>query len=50
MGTTTFSEGALEEHGKQLVDNNWLDIYLCPECGRVEYFAQSVGEEFRQGT
>ena len=50
VGTTTFSEGALEEHGKQLVDNNWLDIYLCPECGRVEYFAQSMGEEFRQGT
>ena len=25
-----------------------LDVYLCPECGRVELFVSGIGEEFRK--
>ena len=24
-----------------------FDVYMCPRCGRVEFFADGVGEEFR---
>lgn len=24
-----------------------FDVYVCPRCGRVEFFLDGVGEEFR---
>jgi len=29
------------------VNKQQFDVYMCPRCGRVEFFVDGVGEEFR---
>ena len=26
-----------------------FDVYVCPRCGRVSFFVDGIGEEFRSG-
>jgi hypothetical protein len=47
LGTKAFPAGTLSQLADVLTDDA-LEVYLCPECGRVELFATSVGEEFRK--
>lgn len=51
MGTKKFHEGArfglLGDIGEFFVNRESFDIYMCPRCGRVEFFIDGVGEEFR---
>jgi hypothetical protein len=39
--------GLLGELGELFVNRESFDIYVCPRCGRVEFFVDGVGEEFR---
>lgn len=48
LGSKAFPAGALSELS-EVFASDALEVYLCPECGRVELFSQSVGEEFRKG-
>ena len=51
QGTKKFHEGAnwgiLGEIGEIFVHRQQFDVYMCPRCGRVEFFVDGVGEEFR---
>ena len=53
QGTRKFHEGfraapfLLGELGELFVNRMHFDVYLCPRCGRVEFFLDGVGEEFR---
>ena len=51
QGTRKFHEGAnwgvLGELGEIFVSRQRFDVYVCPRCGRVEFFVDGVGEEFR---
>ncbi len=51
VGTKAFHEGTrwgvLGELGELFVNKERLDVYSCPRCGRVEFFVDGVGEEFR---
>jgi len=51
QGTRKFHEGAnwgiLGEIGEIFVNKQQFDVYMCPRCGRVEFFVDGVGEEFR---
>ncbi len=53
QGTRKFHEGSraapflLGELGELFVNRMHFDVYLCPRCGRVEFFLDGVGEEFR---
>ena len=51
QGTRKFHEGAnwgiLGEIGEIFVNRQQFDVYMCPRCGRVEFFVDGVGEEFR---
>jgi hypothetical protein len=53
-GTRRFHEGAnwgiLGEVGEIFVKRERFDVYVCPRCGRVEFFVDGIGEEFRQRT
>lgn len=52
QGTKKFHEGAnwgiLGEIGEIFVKRQQFDVYMCPRCGRVEFFVDGVGEEFRR--
>jgi hypothetical protein len=48
IGAKSFPEGTLSDLGEVFAGRDAIDLYLCPECGRVEFFAQGVGEEFRR--
>jgi hypothetical protein len=51
VGTRRFHEGTnwgvLGEVGEFFVKREAFDIYVCPNCGRVEFFVNGIGEEFR---
>ena len=51
VGTKKFHEGArwgaLGELGELFVKKEHFDIYVCPRCGRVEFFVDGIVEEFR---
>lgn len=52
VGTKSFHEGfqwggLLGDLGQFLVNQESFDIYVCPRCGRVEFFVSGLGEEFR---
>jgi len=51
VGTKSFHEGArwgiLGELGELFVNKERFDVYCCPRCGRVEFFVDGIGEEFR---
>ena len=51
VGTKTFHEGTrwgvLGELGELFVHKEQFDVYCCPRCGRVEFFVDGIGEEFR---
>jgi hypothetical protein len=46
VGTRRFHEGtrwgALGELGELFVNKESFDVYLCPECGHVEFFIARV--------
>src|SRR5205807_4350511 len=47
-GRKKFLEGALGQWLGELFQNyEHLDVYVCPRCGRVEFFASGIGDEFR---
>lgn len=53
LGTKKFHEGTrappflLGELGELFVNREHFDVYVCSRCGRVEFFLDGVGEEFR---
>ena len=51
IGTREFHEGTrwgvLGNIGELFVNREKLDVYVCPHCGRVEFFLDGVGEELR---
>ena len=51
VGTKKFHEGTrwgvLGELGELFVKKEHFDVYVCPRCGRVEFFVDGIGEEFR---
>ncbi len=53
VGTKKFHEGtrwgALGELGELFTNREKFDVYVCPECGRVEFFVDGIGEQYRQG-
>jgi hypothetical protein len=40
--------GALGEIGEFFVKREQFDVYVCPNCGRVEFFIRGIGDEFRK--
>jgi hypothetical protein len=51
VGTKRFHEGTrlgfLGELGELFVNRERFDVYVCPRCGRAEFFVDGIGEEFR---
>jgi hypothetical protein len=51
VGTKKFHEGtrwgALGELGELFTNRERFDVYVCQRCGRVEFFVDGIGEEFR---
>jgi len=51
VGRKRFHEGtnwgALGEIGELFVKREHFDVYVCPRCGRVEFFVDGIGEEYR---
>ena len=51
LGTKRFHEGTnwgvLGELGELFVKRERFDIYACPRCGRVEFFVDGLGEQYR---
>jgi hypothetical protein len=51
VGSKRFHEGArwgvLGELGELFVNRECFDVFVCPRCGRVEFFVEGIGEEFR---
>ena len=53
IGTKRFHEGSLAapfllaELGELFVNRESFDVYVCSRCGRVEFFMDGIGEEFR---
>ena len=50
VGTKRFHEGAdggFFGMGELFVNRESFDVYVCPRCGRVEFFVDGIGEEFR---
>ena len=49
VGTKQFHEGSVAWSllGELFVNREHFDVYLCPRCGRVEFFIDGVGEEYR---
>jgi len=37
----------LGDLGELFVNKERFDVYCCPRCGRVEFFVDGIGEEFR---
>jgi hypothetical protein len=50
-GTRNFHEGArlgiLGNLAELFVNRQSLDLYVCSRCGRIEFFIDGIGEEFR---
>lgn len=52
-GTQRFHEGTrqwgfwLGDLGELFVNRESFDVYVCPRCGRVEFFVEGIGDEFR---
>jgi Zn finger protein HypA/HybF involved in hydrogenase expression len=50
-GTRAFHEGTrwgvLGNLGELFVNRETLDVYICPRCGRIEFFVNGIGEELR---
>ena len=51
VGRKRFHEGTnwgvFGELGELFVKREHFDVYVCPRCGRVEFFVDGIGEEFR---
>ena len=51
VGRKRFHEGtnwgAFGELGELFVKREHFDFYMCPRCGRVEFFVDGIGEQFR---
>lgn len=51
VGTKAFHEGTrwgvLGDLGELFVSKERFDVYCCPRCGRVEFFVDGIGEQFR---
>jgi hypothetical protein len=53
VGTKKFHEGSrgwgffLGDVGELFTNREHFDIYACRRCGRVEFFVDGIGEEFR---
>jgi hypothetical protein len=51
VGRKRFHEGTnwgvLGELGELFVKREHFDVYVCPRCGRVEFFVDGIGEEYR---
>ena len=52
VGTKKFHEGTrtwdfLGGIWELFKNREHFDVYMCPRCGRVEFFVDGVGEEFR---
>jgi len=51
-GTKRFHEGrrwgVLGDLGELFVKRQKFDIYICPNCGRAEFFVDGVGERMRE--
>ena len=51
IGTKAFHEGTrwgvLGDLAELFVNRERFDVYCCPRCGRVEFFVDGIGEEFR---
>jgi hypothetical protein len=51
VGTKAFHEGTnwgvFGDFGELFVNEESFELYLCPRCGRVEFFVSGLGEEFR---
>ncbi len=50
-GTKKFHEGTrwgiLGDIGELFVNKETFDVYFCPQCGKVEFFVDGIGEEHR---
>ena len=38
---------SLGDLGELFVNKERFDVYCCPRCGRVEFFVDGIGEEYR---
>ena len=51
VGTKKFHEGThwgvLGDLGELITNRESFDVYVCPRCGRVEFFMAGIGEESR---
>lgn len=51
VGTKRFHEGArwgvLGDLGELFVNREGFEVFVCPRCGRVEFFLEGIGTEFR---
>ena len=49
LGTKNFLEGTHLDAwlGDFFLNRERLDVYVCPKCGRVEFFVDRIGEELR---
>jgi hypothetical protein len=51
VGTKAFHEGTrwgvLGDLAELFINKERFDVYCCPRCGRVEFFVDGIGEEFR---
>ncbi|HUS77997.1 MAG TPA: hypothetical protein VM050_04980 [Patescibacteria group bacterium] len=51
VGRRMFHEGTrwgvLGNLGEIFVNRERFDIYVCPRCGRVEFFIDGIGEKYR---
>ncbi|HYV32318.1 MAG TPA: hypothetical protein VEO53_14600, partial [Candidatus Binatia bacterium] len=51
VGTKRFHEGSrwgvLGDLGELFVKRERFDVFVCPRCGRVEFFVDGIGEEYR---
>ena len=51
VGSKRFHEGTnwgiLGELGELFVKRERFDVYVCPRCGKVEFFVDGIGEDMR---
>jgi hypothetical protein len=43
-----FLWGILGSLGELFVNREYLDLYVSPRCGRIEFFSDGIGEEYRR--
>ena len=51
-GTKKFYEGTrwgfwLGDVGELLINREMYDVYACPQCGKLEFFVDGIGDEVR---